>query len=45
MNEAIKLNPNFQTAFHDRGTAYVDRRDYDDSDRPMRRCGKARLMR
>ncbi len=31
MNEAIKLNPNFQTAFRDRGTAYADRRDYDEA--------------
>ena len=31
MNAAIKLNPNFQTAFHDRGNAYYDKRDYDDT--------------
>jgi hypothetical protein len=31
MNEAIKLNPNFQTTFRDRGTAYADRRDYDET--------------
>jgi hypothetical protein len=29
MNLAIKLNPNFATAFRDRGIAYYDRHDFD----------------
>ena len=29
MNQAIKVNPNFATAVHDRGITDYDRRDYD----------------
>ena len=31
MDRAIKLNPNFRTAFGDRGTAHSDRHDYDET--------------